>query len=553
MVSAVGESTAGVGPINPEKKRIDFLREQATIDPCRVTYHLMKYPLKDQAATVELIRMIAWQGGQVQSLLPEFHFELPVQQELTYICELSRSPTRALLETYAHHLLKGRALPAALLDGDNVALVDRYCRQVDPVVYERLVAGHEDLSRPLVYIAAWGGEERIVTESSPEVLEILAAIDEESTLDNKAKLALFEREGRSPFLRSLLTLRQLPEEGRSLESQLAATLDVAVEDFGSRYLATFGAMRVPLALVTLISHLKDYPELKPFFQRYVMSVLQGTFHEARYDVKDNAHLAKIAGECPEVFAAWQQALPEVAVEIEGEADSFNFGEALLQKFRFGHHNNKYDPYAIFDDANPQTPFEKRCKELLETKPTMADLEELLTLVDPTVELFNDIKGFITILGKREPETGLIGVDCDDYQDLLLCGTEVPGSCLRVDGYPKHTRALIAYIMDGKYRLVAVKDPSGRILARAVLRLLWNPKTERPALFQEVVYGPSEAFDAPLAALAMRRAAQIGCPLFVMGRGDELLGLGSSFPYEYVDAAGGIFEKGCFSVEARKVT
>lgn len=52
---------------------------------------------------------------------------------------------------------------------------------------------------------------------------------------------------------------------------------------------------------------------------------------------------------------------------------------------------------------------------------------------------------------------------DDPQDLFLCGTEVLGCCQKIGGDVDKNRALMGYVLDGKYRILAIKDPSGKIV------------------------------------------------------------------------------------------
>ena len=83
----------------------------------------------------------------------------------------------------------------------------------------------------------------------------------------------------------------------------------------------------------------------------------------------------------------------------------------------------------------------------------------------------------------------IVVESEDPFDLLLCGTDVSGSCMRVDGSPELNKGLLGYIMDGKNRLIAVKNPQGKILSRSILRILWDG--EKVVLFLERLYPESD--------------------------------------------------------------
>lgn len=137
-------------------------------------------------------------------------------------------------------------------------------------------------------------------------------------------------------------------------------------------------------------------------------------------------------------------------------------------------------------------------------------------------------------------------ETDDFVDLFSCGTEVLGSCQTVDGNVKLNKCLLAYVQDGKNRLVTIKDKSGKILARSILRLLIDQATDQPVLFMETIY-PKRApplYREGLLALAKQKAGILNLPLLSKETGsisypNEIISLGSNVPYEYVDAAEGV--------------
>ncbi len=128
---------------------------------------------------------------------------------------------------------------------------------------------------------------------------------------------------------------------------------------------------------------------------------------------------------------------------------------------------------------------------------------------------------------------------------VLSGTEVP-SCQNVNGDLEKNRCLLGYCLDGKNRLIPIKDRDGKIVARKLLRVLWNPATARPILLQERFYkkaGLSEDMESIIDAFIVERANKLGLDL-VEGvyRGEDLhvvVSLGSPAPYEYFDCARGV--------------
>lgn len=135
------------------------------------------------------------------------------------------------------------------------------------------------------------------------------------------------------------------------------------------------------------------------------------------------------------------------------------------------------------------------------------------------------------------------VDTDYWEDMLLCGTEVMGSCQNINGFEGLNKCLLGYILDGKNRLVAVKDDTGKIVARSIFRILWDKKEKIPVLFQEVIYqaaGAPSSTKAAIEKMALRRSEALGIPLASSYKRyhNPLVSLGSKAPFEYVDSGGG---------------
>ncbi len=142
---------------------------------------------------------------------------------------------------------------------------------------------------------------------------------------------------------------------------------------------------------------------------------------------------------------------------------------------------------------------------------------------------------------------LLLVDTDDWQDLFLSGTEVSGSCQNINSSPFFNKCLLATLLDGKNRLIAVKNPeTGKIIARSIFRILWDPKANQPVLFQDRIYPPdcNKTVAQALNQLAKERAKDLGLPLYIESKRSDtddrpnptpIVSLGSPAPYEYEDA------------------
>ena len=62
-------------------------------------------------------------------------------------------------------------------------------------------------------------------------------------------------------------------------------------------------------------------------------------------------------------------------------------------------------------------------------------------------------------------------ESDDWQDLFLMGTEVTGSCQNVNADPGLNKSLIGYLMNGRNKLIVIKQrESEKIEGRALIRL-----------------------------------------------------------------------------------
>ncbi|HEY2811121.1 MAG TPA: hypothetical protein VGJ00_07030 [Rhabdochlamydiaceae bacterium] len=130
----------------------------------------------------------------------------------------------------------------------------------------------------------------------------------------------------------------------------------------------------------------------------------------------------------------------------------------------------------------------------------------------------------------------------DACDLLVSGTEVSGSCLNVNLYPEKNKCLLAYLLDGKIRMMSVKNKKGTIIARCMVYLLWEEKTQQFVLFQSYTY-PDEClakFSDMLDRACLELAHVLKRPLYNKNgeqpsdEGVVLKAFKGSVPYEYVD-------------------
>ncbi len=84
----------------------------------------------------------------------------------------------------------------------------------------------------------------------------------------------------------------------------------------------------------------------------------------------------------------------------------------------------------------------------------------------------------------------IAFETDNAIDILLCGTEVANSCQDVKADPSTNRGLLGYLMDGKNKVLVIKngtDSHSKILTRCLLRLLWDDEEKKPVLYMDTLF------------------------------------------------------------------
>lgn len=93
---------------------------------------------------------------------------------------------------------------------------------------------------------------------------------------------------------------------------------------------------------------------------------------------------------------------------------------------------------------------------------------------------------------------------DDHEIFINMG--IRGSCQRVDGDPSLNRGVIGAAMDGSEKLCGLKNPSGDILQRCIVRLMWAQPANthknlslqgKPCIFIENIYPPTLNADSKI--------------------------------------------------------
>ncbi len=212
--------------------------------------------------------------------------------------------------------------------------------------------------------------------------------------------------------------------------------------------------------------------------------------------------------------------------------------------------------------------EKKLLQLIHPAKNVNPRKILHNLIDLTKEKSDYKNDLQSLLKEVEDSTsGSTSIDeeffveeGDAYNDILQSGNEVEGSCLDVYHDPINNKCLNACLVDGKIRLIAIKDKaSGRIKGRAFIRLMLDAK-KQPVLFLEKIYPANldAKFCEAIKKMALRKSKALGVPLLCKHKPGGTLyhshieSLDSKAHYEYVDALSKICPKGRFVIKEADV-
>lgn len=111
-------------------------------------------------------------------------------------------------------------------------------------------------------------------------------------------------------------------------------------------------------------------------------------------------------------------------------------------------------------------------------------------------------------------TNYIMSDSEDWQDLFLCGTEVQGSCQNVNGSPYNNKGLLGYLMDGKIRILTLKESiGGPIKARCLIKLIKKPDGKIAMLVEQGYPSDTSIQANTLKRFAKERSDALGLDLY----------------------------------------
>lgn len=362
-------------------------------------------------------------------------------------------------------------------------------------------------------------------------------------------------------------LKTQPEERRAVlssilrepsERQMALLKEPLVElisFFGVEEAAPILASSRVQEIITYLQKQKENRELYSTIQYFLQGIVQGTLSDKRYLELGNRHIKELAKGNLDVWERWK-GLSFSSQDVRAETvltAYFSFNSFLNEKLVQGHLPKEFED-ALHRDLREINREERQgffdCLSYLKKHmgqdkcPSVSELNEGITLFSahyPSCAFIDDLKSLLPHL-KREAKTIELS---DNWEDLFGCGTDVLGSCQNVFGDPNLNKCLLAYVLDGKNRLLCAKDDQGKIVGRVILRLLLQ-ENNSSAIYMEPYYG-ERAYQTAVEEAAKEVANLSGVDLYCISSsysGPRLRSLGSSVPFEYSDGerkvTGGVF-------------
>jgi hypothetical protein len=349
--------------------------------------------------------------------------------------------------------------------------------------------------------------------------------------------------------------------------------------FKAAFDLTIGKFRSPFDLLVYLGVIKTLPpgqqiKMQEAFQQFVVSVLENKFIEKRNNDWAGENYKSFLSKHPGLKERWEQgdAYDLLAVD-EGKPSqaAFDYFDYFNKRIiGFKHLNIEEYPILLEYLTNHRIPekslngdphigFQLNCINLCQGAPNekhlLENIKKYLERQTPKPEFLNDVNGRLGQLsgGIRRAKLGYVAINGDNPCDLFRMGTEVAGSCQRVDGDPELNKGLLSYVMNPANRIFAIKDKAtGVIIARCLARLM-KDDSGNPALFIEESYPAGTHFNEELMSLAKRQAERLNLPLYKVGEGIKLTSfVGALNLNEYADSAGGI-QREAFTINAIQVS
>ncbi len=290
----------------------------------------------------------------------------------------------------------------------------------------------------------------------------------------------------------------------------------ATENFATQYEKTFGNKQIfrDESTIEYLATLKSANERRGGFstplralQLFVNHVLSGDWLQFRKD-SDNAPVYdSITESHPGFTKSWSQEkifkASEVISQEEAKYKEIAPKEFLKEKIIDFKHFSKTDdiPKVIAwlkDESDLPTTSSSMIEQLLInyvnapndfTRISVLEQIEVWQETKAQDEFLNDIQTLIRKMkakGKEQPIEGCTIEFTKSPFDFLAQGTEIQGSCQRVDGSAEFNQGLATRLISEDSGLMVVKSPDGKMVGRALLRLM-KDEAGNPCVFVERYY------------------------------------------------------------------
>lgn len=360
-----------------------------------------------------------------------------------------------------------------------------------------------------------------------------------------------------------------------------ATGLVYIDNFKSRYVDRIQKQRDPDSLITFAAKISYDRQVRAELALLMKWILNGTFHERRYDPDASLHMDTLYTRAPRLRAQLPRLCKDLGPRSAGDDRAPIFNQDLiaqLDKETYPHIHSYLAAKSDPERKAKRATLGRDCHRLHKKK-SRSEVEELdyqrLRLQGSLANLFqhkepkaqlHHLKSAMEIAaGLENTELFRVVLSCaqsdlekclkqqgkgfvvslsDHYWDLLRLGTDVIGSCQALDGQSQVIRALLGYVMNGYVIPIVAKRPgSDKIEARRLLIIGMDINGGQPMLYLEKYYGNhrQELVDGALISMAKEVADHLGLKLYSkLGSGDEkqFRVVDSVSSYIYSDAAQG---------------
>lgn len=393
-----------------------------------------------------------------------------------------------------------------------------------------------------------------------------------------------------------------------------------IKEFSEKFEKIFLKARQPFAFFSYVSTLQTLPDneksvIMPVIKQFYQDLMENQFPKSRYSTNPASkdHLHTIFAWRNELQSIWTKGsstyLKDLSLENKKalkpkELDIKNY---LIQRICVDNHVSLFEYMKLSQCSINTDRIDESLKELSEEE-TNANLQktdkarsksqvqlEILLIkiidnrinvldkiplinsaIDLAIKVYSENHQFVfdlkdlrqnILLSQKNPENyeDWKVEETDSWEDLLLCGTEILGSCQSIKGNASLNKCLLNYIVDGKNRVVVIKNSKGIIRARAILRILWDKTLERPVLFRERIYetpGIPNNSQFIINEICKNKARDLEISLItsdfstsetVKRYSNDVYSLNGKAPFEYVDAnahANNAVGNGNFTIESK---